>query len=190
MTSWGVVRRRIRRPRISKRNGKRRVSRRICTPVLRGKEASSQRNLLLPSRLLLPNQRYPLLQYQRASPACLQPLRLLLLTPHRLLPQSWRLSLQTNRTSPLQPALFMNASAAIADSPLGRSTNCFKCASLPRGLGSGACLAHSYKGAGPLVESPRRGHTPFGTPRRGITPPRGSARLSRLAIARFRDEPS
>jgi len=52
-------------------------------------------------------------------------------------------------------------------------------ASLPRGLGSGACLAHSYKGASPLVESPRRGHTPFGTPRRSVTPPRGSARLSR-----------
>ena len=66
----------------------------------------------------------------------------------------------------------------------------FKDASLPRGLGSESCLAHSYKGASPLVESPRRGHTPFGTPRRSVTPPRGSARLSRLATARFRDEPS
>jgi len=46
-----------------------------------------------------------------------------------------------------------------------RSVNIlFKDASLPRGLGSGTCLAHSYKGASPLVESPRRGHTPFGTP--------------------------
>jgi len=34
-------------------------------------------------------------------------------------------------------------------------------ASLPRGLGSGACLAHSYKGASPLVESPRRGPHPL-----------------------------
>jgi len=33
----GVVRRRIRRPRISKRNGRRRVSPRICTPVLVGR---------------------------------------------------------------------------------------------------------------------------------------------------------
>jgi hypothetical protein len=46
------------------------------------------------------------------------------------------------------------------------------------------------RGPSPLVESPRRGHTPFGTPRRGCSPPRGSARLSRLATARFRDEPS
>ena len=61
-----------------------------------------------------------------------------------------------------------------------RSVNIlFKDASLPRGLGSGACLAHSYKGASPLVESPRRGHTPFGTPRRSVTPPPGSARPSR-----------
>jgi hypothetical protein len=30
------------------------------------------------------------------------------------------------------------------------------------------CLAHSYKGTSPFVESPRRGHTPFGTPRRGV----------------------
>ena len=66
-----------------------------------------------------------------------------------------------------------------AGSPLSRSAYCFKYASLPRGLGPEACLAHSYKGAGPLVESPRREHTPFGTPRRGVTPPRGSARLSR-----------
>jgi hypothetical protein len=36
-----------------------------------------------------------------------------------------------------------------AGSPLGRSTYCVKYASLPRGLGSGACLAHSYKGAQP-----------------------------------------
>src|SRR5713226_5749091 len=35
------------------------------------------------------------------------------------------------------------------------------------------------KGASPLVESPRRGRTPFGTPRRGVAPPRGSARRSR-----------
>src|ERR1700675_4808956 len=68
-----------------------------------------------------------------------------------------------------------------AGSPFGRSTYCFKYASLPRGLGPEACLAHSYKGASPLVESPRRGHTPFGTPRRGVTPPHGSARPSRLA---------
>jgi len=41
-----------------------------------------------------------------------------------------------------------------------RSVNiyCVKFASLPRGLGPEACLAHSYKGASPLVESPRRGH--------------------------------
>jgi hypothetical protein len=72
-----------------------------------------------------------------------------------------------------------------------RSVNILcKDASLPRGLGSGTCLAHSYKEASPLVESPRRGHTPFGTPRRGVTPPRGSARLSRVATARFRHEPS
>ena len=102
MTSWGVVRRRIRRPRISKRNGKRKVSRRICTPVPRGKEASSRRNLLLPSRPQLPNQQYPLLhQRQWASLSCLQPLHLLLLTPHRLLLQPWRLILQTNRTNRL-----------------------------------------------------------------------------------------
>ena len=50
----------------------------------------------------LPNQRYPLLhQHQRASLALRQPLPLLLLTPHRLLLQPWRLSLQTNRASPL-----------------------------------------------------------------------------------------
>ena len=66
----------------------------------------------------------------------------------------------------------------------------FKDASLPRGLSSEACFAHSYKEARPLVESPRRGHTPFGTPRRGFAPPPGSARLSRLASARLRDEPS
>ena len=61
-----------------------------------------------------------------------------------------------------------------------RSVNIlFKDASLPRGLGSGTCLAYSYKGASPLVESPRMGHTPFGTPRRGVTPPPGSARPSR-----------
>src|SRR4029077_404068 len=72
-----------------------------------------------------------------------------------------------------------------------RSVNIlFKDASLPRGLGSEACLAHFYKGASPLVESPRRGHTPFGTPRRGVAPPRDSARLSRVATARFRYEPS
>ena len=58
-------------------------------------------------------------------------------------------------------------------------------ASLPRGLGSEACLAHSYKGASPLVESPRREHTPFGTPRRGVAPPRDSARLSRVALRDF-----
>ena len=56
----------------------------------------------------------------------------------------------------------------------------FKDASLPRGLSSEACFAHSYKGASPLVESPRRGHTPFGTPRRG-----GGGRLAapRLRVA-------
>ena len=55
-----------------------------------------------------------------------------------------------------------------------RSVNIlFKDASLPRGLSPEACFAHSYKGASPLVESPRRGHTPFGTPRRSVTPPRG-----------------
>jgi hypothetical protein len=44
-----------------------------------------------------------------------------------------------------------------AGSPLGRSTYCVTYASLPRGLGSGACLAHSYKGASPLVGSPTKG---------------------------------
>src|SRR3989442_15126836 len=77
-----------------------------------------------------------------------------------------------------------------AGSPLARSTYCFKYASFPRRLGSEACLAHSYKGASPLVESPRRGHTPFGTPKAGVAPPRDSARLSRVATARFRHEPS
>ena len=62
-----------------------------------------------------------------------------------------------------------------AGSPLSRSTYCFKYAFLPRGLGPEACLAHSYKGASPLVESPKRWHTLFGTPRRGkprLTTPR------------------
>src|SRR5712691_10729330 len=76
-----------------------------------------------------------------------------------------------------------------AGSPLGRSTYCFKYTSFPRRLGSEACLAHSYKGASPLVESPRRGHTPFGTPKRGNPPPRGSVRPSRLASRRFHHEP-
>jgi hypothetical protein len=102
----------------------------------------------------------------------------------------------------------MSASAAIADSPLrqawtrlrprpGRRARCsvgqHTVSSMPpsrRGLGSEACLAHSYKGASPLVKSPRRGHAPFGTPRRGVAPPRGSARLSHVATARFRDKPS
>jgi len=75
-------------------------------------------------------------------------------------------------------------------SPLRRSTYCFKDAFLPRGLGPEACLAHSYKGAGPLVESPRRGHTPFVTSKRGVTLPHGSARPSRMASQRFRQEPS
>src|SRR5712691_853842 len=33
-----------------------------------------------------------------------------------------------------------------------------------RRLGSEACLAHSYKGVSPLVESPRRGHAPSKLP--------------------------
>jgi len=75
-----------------------------------------------------------------------------------------------------------------AGSPLGRSTYCFKYASFPRGLGSEACLAHSSKGASPLGESPRRGRTPFGTPRRSVAPPHDSARPFHNAIARFRHE--
>src|ERR1041384_1974410 len=59
MASWELVRRRIRRPRISRRNGNQMVSRRTCTPVLPGKEVLSQRDLLLPSRLQLPSQRRP-----------------------------------------------------------------------------------------------------------------------------------
>jgi len=74
------------------------------------------------------------------------------------------------------PALFMNASAAIADSPLGRSTYCFKYASLPRGLS-------------PLVESPRRGHSPFETPRRGKPRLRLRAPVS-LGDATISHEPS
>jgi hypothetical protein len=66
-----------------------------------------------------------------------------------------------------------------AGSPLSRSTSCSRMPPSRRRLGSEACLAHSYKGASPLVEHPRRGHTPFGTPRRAVSPPRGSARLSR-----------
>jgi hypothetical protein len=102
MTSWEVVRRRIRRPRTSKRNGKRRVSRRICIPVPRGKEASSLRNLLLRSHLQLPSQQYPLLhQHLTASHPGPQVLHLLLPTPHRLPHQPWQLIPQINRANPL-----------------------------------------------------------------------------------------
>jgi hypothetical protein len=102
MTSSAVVRRRIRRLRTSKRNGKARVSLQICTPVPRGKEASSRRDLLLQSRPLLPSQRYLLLhQHQRASQPSPQSLQLLLPIAHQLLPQPWQLSLQINRTNPL-----------------------------------------------------------------------------------------
>ena len=63
---------------------------------------------------------------------------------------------------------YVAATSLTAGGLAARSTYCFKYASLPRGLGSGACLAHSYKGASSFVESPRRGHTPFATPRRGV----------------------
>lgn len=49
---------------------------------------------------------------------------------------------------------------------LGRSTHWIKPASPPVVCLALSLLPPSYKGAKPLVESPRRGHTPFGTPRR------------------------
>ena len=107
------------------------------------------------------------------------------LSPH----YSRRLLLQPPPCRCDKPGRKLDA-ARRAGSPLGRSTYCFKYASLPRRLGSGACLVHSYKGASPLVESPRRGHTPFGTPRRGVASPRGSTRPSRGASRRFHHEPS
>src|SRR5467141_3500018 len=42
----------------------------------------------------------------------------------------------------------------------------------------------------PLWNPPEGGTPPLGTPRRAVTPPRDSARLPRVATARFRDEPS
>ena len=93
------MRHRIRQQRISKRNGKRRVSRRICTPVLHGREESSRRNLLLRNHPQLPNQQYPLLQRPQMANLSSHHPRSLLLTPRPPLP--WRLSLQTNRASPL-----------------------------------------------------------------------------------------
>jgi hypothetical protein len=95
------VRHRIRQQRISKRNGKQRGSRRICTPVLRGREESSRRNLLLRNHPQLPNQQYPLLQRPQMANLSSHHPRSLLLTPRPPLPQPWRLSLQTNRASPL-----------------------------------------------------------------------------------------
>jgi hypothetical protein len=53
--------------------------------------------------------------------------------------------------------------------------------SLPRPL---------LQGGQPPCRIPTKGGTPFGTPRRSVAPPRGSARLSRVATMRFRDEPS
>lgn len=104
MTLWGVVKRRTRRPQTSKRNGKPKVSRQICTPAPHGKEASSLRNLLLPSRPQLPNQQYPLLpRHLMASHPGPQVLHLLLPTPHRLPHQPWRLIPQTNQANPLYP---------------------------------------------------------------------------------------
>src|SRR4029077_15564687 len=98
---------------------RRTVSRRICTPVLRGREVSSQKDLLLPSRLQLPSRRRPLLhrrqpptpphpqtrarpllhRRQQANLPRLQSLRLLLPTTHRLLLQPWCLSQQTHRAN-------------------------------------------------------------------------------------------
>jgi hypothetical protein len=95
------VRQRIRPQRILKRNGKRRDSRRICTPVLHGREVSSRRDLLPPSHQQLPNQQYPLLYQHQMANLSRHPPRSLLLTPHLPLLQLWRLSLKTNRASPL-----------------------------------------------------------------------------------------
>ena len=77
-----------------------------------------------------------------------------------------------------------------AGSPLGRLTSCSR---MPPFLAGSALKPASptlTRGPSPLVKSPRRGHTPFETPRRRVTPPPGSARPSRWATPRFRDEPS
>jgi hypothetical protein len=78
-----------------------------------------------------------------------------------------------------------------AGSPLGRSTYCFKYASHPRGLSPEACFPRSYKGAAqPPCRIPTKGAHPLRNSQARQAPPHGSARLSRVATARFRDEPS
>jgi hypothetical protein len=76
--------------------------------------------------------------------------------------------------------LYAAATSLTAGGLAAQSVNIlFKYASFHRRLGPEACLTHSYKGASPLVESPRRWRTPFGTPRRGKT--RLEASRARLA---------
>ena len=61
-----------------------------------------------------------------------------------------------------------------AGSPFGQSTYCFKYASLPRGLGSGACLTHSYntltKGGQPPCRIPTKGAHPLRNSQAGCCP--------------------
>src|SRR6185295_6188791 len=83
---------------ISKRNGKQRVSRRICTPVLHGRGESSRKDLLLRNHPQLPNQQYPLLQRRQMANLSSPHPRSLLLTLRPPLLQLWRLSLRMNRT--------------------------------------------------------------------------------------------
>src|ERR1041384_4001183 len=94
MASWELVRRRIRRPRISKRNGNQMVSRRTCTPVLPGKEVLSQRDLPPPSQG--PPQLH---RPQRPTLPRPPPLQLPPLTPLRLLLQPCCPSQQTSRVN-------------------------------------------------------------------------------------------
>ena len=77
-----------------------------------------------------------------------------------------------------------------AGSPLSRSTYCVKYASLPRRLGSGACLAHSYRGPQPPCRIPTKGAHPLRNSRAGCYPAswlrapvsRGDCAISRRTV--------
>ena len=87
---------------------------------------------------------------------------------------------------------FAAAASLTAGGLATRSVNILFQVCLPPVVGSALKPASptSTSGASPLVESPRKEHTPFRTPRRSVASPRGCAHPSRVPSRRFRHEPS